>query len=159
MLKNILSPQICKTCKICCNYTSKSLWDIPGFTLDEYKNVIAHYPEFKSQCYRKNNLYYFKPIQISNDMYLCPFLRNDGCSLGKDKPFKCAIWPLYVVNYESKVFLSISNVCPNIIEITPNILENELQTSIEKIEQTVRLHPELIEIYRDHFTLLTQLNT
>lgn len=157
MLSKILSKKTCAVCKNCCNYSSESLWDIPGFTLNEYENVVANYPQLISQSYHENNLYYFKTFQIDSNKYLCPFLKDNGCSLEKEKPFKCAIWPLYVVKHKNNIYLAISNVCPN-IRITPEILENELQVSIQKIVKMIKLHPELIEIYRKHFTLLMQLN-
>lgn len=158
MLQKILSQETCAVCKNCCNYSSKSLWDIPGFTQNEYERVIARYPELISISYHKNSLYYFETLQTDNDKYLCPFLTNDGCVLGKEKPTKCAMWPLYAVNHDKKVYLAISNVCPNIKKITPEILQNELGPTIQKIEQIIKRHPELIETNRIHFTLLMQLN-
>lgn len=158
MLKKILSQEICAACKICCNYSLESLWDIPGFTLKEYENVIVRYPELVSRSYCRNNLYYFKTFQTDNNKHLCPFLGNNGCILGEEKPFKCAIWPLYVVYHENVIYLAISNVCPNTNEIAIKILQNEFSPSIQKINQIIKIYPELIENNRVHFKLLMQLD-
>lgn len=158
MIQKILNPKTCATCKVCCNYSTESLWDIPGFTLDEYKQVIAKYPQFELTSYCKNNLYYFRPIPMNNNKYLCSFLADNGCILGNDKPFKCAIWPLYVVKHENKLYLAQSNVCSNLEIISDEIIHKALRTSIDKIKKTIDTNPELIEPYRSHFTLLVQLD-
>lgn len=157
MLTPILSRETCSRCKICCNYTSESLWDIPGFTLEEYHNAIKKYPDMKSKSYFRNGLYYFSPIPYDNGIYLCPFLSQQGCKLEKNKPIKCAIWPLYVINYKNNKWLVMSNVCPNIPKISPYMLENELCTTFRTIKNIMQKHPELIEDWREHFEFITRL--
>lgn len=158
MIQKILNPQTCANCKICCNYSINSLWDIPGFTLKEYKQIITYYPQYKSISYCKNNLYYFKTIPTDNDKYLCPFLADNGCTLGNNKPFKCAIWPFYVVKYKNNIYLAQSDVCPNLQLISKQMLTNGLETTITKIKKIINQNPELIESYRPHFSLIIQLD-
>lgn len=157
MLKSILSQEICATCRICCNYSFKSLWDIPGFTLEEYGNIIRKYPEFESKGYLKNNLYYFEMNKLDHDKYLCPFLSDSGCILGDIKPFKCKIWPFYIINYGDQVCLAISNVCPNLKVIKYEELPASIYPAIKKMLDIVNKHPELIENNRPHFKIIKQL--
>lgn len=157
MLKSILSPKTCADCKICCNYSPESLWDIPGFTLEEYQNIIKKFPKYEPKSYCKNNLYYFEMNQLNSKKYLCPFLGNCGCTLGDLKPFKCAIWPFYIVNHENQIYLALSNVCPNLDNIEFEKNPASLHSFIEKIKETIKKHPELIEMNRSHFQLLKQL--
>lgn len=156
MLKLILKPNTCKECKICCNYSKESLWDIPGFTEKEYKRTILEFPEMKAISYTKNNLYYFTPLK-KGTTYLCPFLSDNGCKLGNNKPFKCAIWPLYVVTKENEKYIAVSKVCPNIPNITPETFKSLLFSEYQKIQETVRLFPELIETNRDFFKIIIKL--
>ena len=157
MLKSILSKETCANCKVCCNYSPEALWDIPGFTLEEYQNVIKKFPEYASKSYCKNNLYYFEMNKLHSKKYLCPFLNDCGCTLGDLKPFKCAIWPFYIVNYENQVYLALSNVCPNLNDIEYEKLPASLQYNIEKMKDIVKGHPELIEVNRSHFQLIKQI--
>lgn len=158
MIKSILSKETCAACKICCNYSVKSLWDIPGFTSEEYQNIVKTFPKFESKSYCKNNLYYFKMDKLDDNKYLCPFLGDYGCILGKIKPFKCAIWPFYIVNHGNEIYLAISNVCPNLRNIEYEKLSACLFPLTEKMKDTINKHPELIEKNRPHFKLLKQLN-
>lgn len=156
MIKPILNPATCKSCKICCNYTETSLWDIPGFTKEEYIEVIDKFPSMKAISYNKNNLYYFKPHK-DNSIYLCPFLSENGCKLAALKPFKCKIWPLYVVKNGLELYIAKSNVCPNIPKISSQSFKEELYEQYIKIKEIITEHPELIEINRDFFELVIKL--
>lgn len=156
MLKSILTPNTCKECKICCNYSEKSLWDIPGFTKIEYERTIKDFPHMKDIAYYKNNLYYFTPTK-KDDIYLCPFLSNDGCKLGGKKPFKCAIWPLYVVTDGGDLYIAVSKVCPHIPNIKSDIFHGLLHNEYLEIRKTVETYPELIEKNRAVFRLVAKL--
>lgn len=157
MLTSILSKETCKSCKICCNYSAKSLWDIPGFTNDEFNKAVLVKPELKEQIFSQNRLIYFKPVKIASDKFLCPFLADKGCILEADKPFKCAIWPLYVIRCDKQLYLALSNVCPNIPKLSPTILSTYLNESIERIKSIIAIYPDLVEEPKEHFHKIISL--
>ncbi len=85
--------------------TDEDVWDAPGFTKKEFeKNLIDgnyHY-------YCSNKLFYLEMEKNSKNEYVCPLLSDKGCKLGVNKPFKCAIWPLYIVKINHKIALVVS---------------------------------------------------
>ena len=109
MITTILKRETCAECLICCHYTDEDVWDAPGFTKKEFeKNLIDgnyHY-------YCSNKLFYLEMEKNSKNEYVCPLLSDKGCKLGVNKPFKCAIWPLYIVKINHKIALVVSDVCP-----------------------------------------------
>lgn len=92
-----------------------------------------------------------------NDEYVCPLLSDVGCKLHLKKPFKCAIWPLYIVKINNKIALAVSNVCPNVFALSDKNIMQGIKDIMPDIKNMARNHPELIEQYRDNFRILTYL--
>lgn len=155
MITNILDRETCAHCQICCKYDDNDVWDAPGFTEEElYKVLIVQeYP-----YYMKNKLFYLKMEPDKNNTYMCPLLTNHGCSLNTNKPFKCAIWPLYVVNFKDKVALAVSDVCPSVYALTNDEILLGLKETIKDICIVIRKHPELVEPFRENFRFITYIN-
>ena len=91
------------------------------------------------------------------DEYTCPLLTSKGCQLDTNKPFKCAIWPLYVIYYENQVAIAVSDICPEISKISDNIILQGITGLIPTIKQIIQKHPELIEKYRKEFRIICYL--
>ncbi len=155
MTEGILSRKDCAACKICCEFHNNSKWDAPGFTFQETQRN----PEQKFRKDNQTDLYYLDPIAVGEDLYQCPLLTDTGCALGEDKPFKCAIWPLYVVRYEGEISLAITNVCQLAFAKSDEELISGLKRTgaIERIRVVIAKNPELIENNKPHFRLLMNL--
>lgn len=154
MITNILSRKTCAQCKYCCSYTDEDLWDAPGFTKEEFQELSKSY-NFPNIL--RNNLYYIKMSKNETDEYTCPLLTSKGCQLDTNKPFKCAIWPLYVIYYENQVAIAVSDICPEISKISDNIILQGITGLIPTIKQIIQKHPELIEKYRKEFRIICYL--
>lgn len=154
MITNILSRKTCAQCKYCCSYTDEDLWDAPGFTKEEFQELskIYNFPAISH-----NNLYYLKMSKNEVGEYTCPLLTFNGCRLDTNKPFKCAIWPLYVVHYKNQIAIAVSDVCPEISKISDNKILNGITDLIPTIEQIIQNHPELIEEYHNNFRIIHYL--
>lgn len=150
MITSILKRETCAKCLICCHYTEDDKWDAPGFTKEEFEN---NFIEQKCNFYCLNNLFYLEMEQINNE-YICPLLSASGCKLDTKKPFKCAIWPLYVVKINDKIALMVSDICPYINKLTNEDIINGIKHILPDIKKTIQNHPELIEQYRDNFRFL-----
>lgn len=154
MITNILNRKTCAECQYCCSYTDEDLWDAPGFTKEEYQKLsqIHNFPSILH-----NHLYYLKMDKNENGEYVCPLLTSSGCLLGTNKPFKCAIWPLYVVNYKNHTAIAVSDVCPEMSTISDTAILCGITDIIPIIKQIIQEHPELIEEYRKDFRLICYL--
>ena len=154
MIGAVLAKETCKACRNCCWYTDIDVWDAPGFTkveLDRAKKIVA-YP-----VYEDRGLFYFK-MEKRKGKYLCPLLSENGCLLGAEKPFKCAIWPLYVVHIGDRLALAISNECPSVYQLSNEELVDRLKDVMTQIVAKIKETPELIEQYREHFRIVTILD-
>lgn len=154
MISAVLEKDTCKACKNCCWYTDSDLWDAPGFTKDELGRArkLTANPVFESR-----GLFFFK-MEKHQGRYVCPFLRKTGCLLESEKPFKCAIWPLYAVHIDNHVALAVSDECPSVFQLSNAELLNRLSEVIPRIAVKVRATPELIEPFRKHFRIVTMLD-
>ena len=90
---------------------------------------------------------------------MCPLLSDKGCKLGLNKPFKCAIWPLYIVKINHKTALAVSDVCPNVYGLSNKEILHGINNILPDIQTMARNYPELIEQYRDNYRFVTYLDS
>lgn len=163
MLKEILSKETCATCRFCCSFRRKSLWEMPLLTknfiethkYDEFSNEIEYKRvENENECYQVNLVNKYKTSE-EDEEGACPFLGEKGCLLTKDKPFDCSIWPLRVMKKEDEIFICLTPTCPSInllpVEKIKTVLKNGLG---EKIKEFTQKNPYIIKEYRDGFIIL-----
>jgi len=154
MISAILAKETCKVCRNCCWYTDIDVWDAPGFTkseLEQAKKFVAN------PIYENHGLFFFK-MDKHQGKYICPLLGEAGCLLGAEKPFKCAIWPLYVVHIGNRIVLAVSSECLPVYQISNEAIVNRLGGVIAQIAARIKDAPELIEPFREHFRVVTELN-
>ena len=154
MITSILKRETCAKCLICCRYTDDDIWDAPGFTKEEFENCSI---EQKYNYFYSNNLFYIEMKKNKSNEYICPFLSDIGCKLNKEKPFKCAIWPLYMVKINNKIALAVSDVCPHVYRLSNKDIIQSINHILPYINHMARNYPELIEQYRDNFRTITYL--
>ncbi len=153
MISHLLSRADCAKCKICCKYSQGSKWDAPGFTEEE----LQFSKNIKEVSFtRRNNLFYLDLINVGKGEYRCQMFR-EGCILADNKPFKCAIWPLYIVKRQERLAIVISSICPELQKRTDEELLTAVAIIEEKIKNTIILHPELVEKDRPHFRFISYL--
>lgn len=154
MIGAVLKKETCKSCRNCCWYTDIDVWDAPGFTKGELERarVFAANPVFEDR-----GLFFFQ-MEKHEGIYRCPLLCETGCLLGAEKPFKCAIWPFYVVHTEDHMALAISNECPSVYRLSNVELVDRLGAVIAQIGRIVRDEPALIEPFRSHFRIVAVLD-
>lgn len=150
MIASILEKETCKACRNCCWYDDNDVWDAPGLTKSELKKATKY---ISTSFYEKNGLFFFEMIK-HNGIYVCPLLDADGCKMKLEKPFKCSIWPLYVVHLDSRVSLAVSNECPTVSQLTNEEMLSRLGEVIIKIKEKITEAPELIEPFRPHYRII-----
>ena len=116
MLKKILSPEECATCRICCGFDRDDIWEIPLFDQFEkayIESVMAPPPAIEGN----NEIYHFEMHFDKGDISYCPALTDKGCILKNRKPYDCAVWPFRVMKLKTgKRAITVSPVCPAIMK-------------------------------------------
>jgi len=153
MITNLLSKDKCAQCQICCKYSEESRWDAPGFTKSELTYALS---KKELPFCEKNGLSYFDLIKVGENEYWCQ-MADSGCILKKQKPFKCAIWPFYVVEREGEFAIMLSDICPELRNSGIDYLKSGIDEIKDDIRRTIAEHPELVEINRPHFRFIMYL--
>lgn len=151
MLKNILSASACAQCRICCEYDDSDIWDAPGFSEDEWQEAGL---EGRFPYEKRGSLYYLVMEKDEKGLYHCPCLSDTGCILGEHKPFRCALWPLYVVRTGDGLALAVSDVCPAVFPKTDAEILEGLRDNLHGIRKAVEKDPALIEELHENYRLL-----
>ena len=97
MLRNILSPETCAKCRMCCIFDKYDVWETPVVSAELYEKIHAARPELKFVSKGDSGAYIFNMEETwdsERELFICPALDPDkGCTLGDNKPFDCKIWP------------------------------------------------------------------
>ena len=152
MLGRILDGKTCASCRICCVYDDSDVWDAPGFTKEEWeKNRIAdRFPYHQGE----NGLYYLDMEKDNEGLYTCPCLSDKGCTLGKTKPFRCALWPLYLVPTEEGVGIALSLVCPQVQRLSNAEILEGISEALPLMLERVKADPALLEPFSEEYRMV-----
>ena len=152
MLSRILKKETCASCRICCIYDDSDVWDAPGFTEKEYEKAKA---KTEVEFFQKEDgLYYMQMEKDSEGIYTCPCLSERGCILGKDRPFRCSLWPLYLINTENGIGIALSPVCPEVWKIRNKDIFEGIRDLLPFLMETARENPSLIEKWSPEYRMI-----
>lgn len=149
MLKKILSPETCGKCRVCCVFDKDDVWEIPLISKEIHQNISNRRPELK-MIPRGKNSHVFEMEFKENGLTYCPALSETGCTLGKNKPFDCRIWPLRAMKKGDDIVITISPVCESVNPDNPEVkaLAEELAPVIfAEAEKNPDIVKEYIEGY------------
>lgn len=130
MLSKILSKEFCAECKFCCVFSKEARWEIPEeIKLDE---------------------------NDKSDLMPCPHLdKTQGCTLGDLKPIECKLWPLRVMEYCGKRYITVSSRCcaysEKFVRDAISLLASGLA---ERIIQLANDNPQIVREYHSSYRLL-----
>lgn len=151
MLKSILSPADCASCRFCCSLRRKSLWETPLFEKSVKEKLEKKYPSarFKkagSKFFTVELIHLYKTDDAEEEVP-CPFLGSHGCVLTpEEKPFDCSIWPLRVCKIDGKISIMLEKICPVInrqpVEKIKELLDSGLS---EKIISYAEKNPDILK--------------
>ena len=155
MLKKLIDGQTCASCRICCEYDDSDVWDAPGFTPDEWDR--AKIADRFTWC-KKGDLYYLDMEKDRDGLYHCPCLSESGCILGDKKPFRCALWPLYVVRNGEGLYFAVSDVCPQVFSMDDEKILSGIESVANIIRERVKKDRSLIEDFQAYYRILGNIN-
>ena len=162
LLEGLLSPKDCAQCKYCCSCRRSSLWENVIFDDELFDRVSRDYPEAKFMVVlrggRPARMLDFSGLYKTDDPEeeaLC-FFNRDGCVLGGEKPFECAIWPLRVMRKDDALVLGCCLDCPIFAGIeTDRVRRFIREKRLDRmIFDYIAEHPEAVKPYRDNYRLI-----
>lgn len=152
MLKEILSPESCKKCRICCVFDRDDIWEIPVFSDEQHKRITEKSPSFAFVPCGNNSWVYDMKFD-ADGLAACPALSENGCTLGENKPFDCKIWPFRVMEHEGEILLTLAPLC----EAVNGLDGDTLAAFAEKITPTVfaeaEKNPDIVKPYAEGYRI------
>ena len=142
MLSQYIKKENCHKCQFCCRFNYNNLWDVPLFTNEEKEKWEKKY---SSITFKKMKTLWTPTLIVEGEYFNCPFLNHDGCILGKNKPFDCAIWPFYVMKKEGNIVLAKCNDCQTINEVSKESLMLSMNVHILQIKDYIDKFPDYIK--------------
>jgi Fe-S-cluster containining protein len=164
MLSKILSKEECASCKFCCSFRRKSLWESPLFPKENLIKLKELFPDFKVKTV-SNSFFTFDisgnyKSQDPEEEALCPFLDSSkGCSLPEElKPMDCKIWPLRIVRHKNdsdKYSPALTPTCPSINKVPFSQLQTFVKDELEQVLMDYAgKHPDIIKDYDEFFKFI-----
>lgn len=146
MLKEILSPESCQKCRICCVFDSDDIWEIPVFSEKQQARIAEKNPQY-SFIPRGNNSLVFD-MKFGNDgLAACPALSENGCTLCENKPFDCKIWPFRVMERDEEVLLTLAPLCEAVNKLDNNLLTRFAEKLAPVVFAEAEKNPDIIKPY------------
>lgn len=160
MLKSILSAEDCASCRFCCSFRRKSLWETPLFDRATKESLEKKFPEarFKKagdSSFTVDLIHLYK-TDDSEEEASCPFLGERGCVLSaEEKPFDCSIWPLRACKIDGEIRVMLENTCPAIAKQPIEAVKNLVQSGLgEKIIENAKKNPDMIKEIKSGFEIV-----
>lgn len=159
MLKNILSPNTCAQCRICCIFDKYDVWETPVISEELKGKISAERNDLRFAAKGDSGAYIFNMEDSwdeEKELFICPALDAEkGCTLGENKPFDCKIWPYRIMDLNGTLVISIASICPDLYEKPLGALVGELDNGLaEKIFAEAERNPAIIKPYEQGYPIL-----
>ncbi|MGN0623388.1 MAG: hypothetical protein ACI4JA_05510 [Oscillospiraceae bacterium] len=155
MLKNLLSPDECAKCKLCCSFDSYDLWETPVITRDKANQILQDFKPDQEFVKRDEHFLLKMKKEPEVDLYYCSLLDSDnGCILGSEKPFDCKIWPFRIMNFNGTKVITLSPVCPVVNSRKMEDIKKTCEEISEEIFAEAEKHPEYVKPYLKGYPIL-----
>ncbi len=154
MLKNILSPDTCARCKMCCTFDRYDLGNTPVIP-DEMKTALSElYPS--AGFVRHGESWLFRMEEEKDGAFRCPMLTPTGCMLGDSKPFDCRIWPFMLMEFRGRLVITLDPLCPVMYRMPLDRLIYELEHGLaDDIFAGAEKCPDTVRPYRAGYPILS----
>jgi len=167
MISDFIKKEDCRSCRFCCVFRRKSLWEVPKhqkYIKDKYPAGFdgkpVRYKEFDtpSGSWVITDLSDKYKTDDPEEEAPCPFLDPDrGCALpDEDKPFECKAWPLrYMRMEDNSLKVTLTPTCPAPgLKDTAALKKKSSQSWEKAFEEYAAQNPYIINEYRDGYIIL-----
>jgi hypothetical protein len=167
-LSSLLSAADCRECRLCCWFTKYDLWETPVIIPDLRRVINDRFPDVRFIEKSDGNCLFIMNESRQTDpryehfsdgeRYDCPMLGENGCMLGDDKPFECAIWPFRIMSQDGRLLISVSALCKPICQNSLAAMLDVLDGGLtEQIAAYAVVHPGIVKPYNDGYPILAYI--
>lgn len=155
MLTEILSRDACAQCRLCCVFDSSDIWETPVIT-PALREKILREIDSETKFLKKGECSLFRLENPDvQGLYYCPMLRENGCVLGEEKPFDCAVWPFRVMNVRGRRAVTIAPICPAVMQLPLEKLLDFVKSGLgDKIFRYADKHNEIVKDHDESYPIL-----
>lgn len=155
MLRELLSRDECAKCQICCCFDDGDIWEAPIITKENQQKILEKFNPKQKFLSKNNETVMAMDKAEGEELYYCSMLdHNTGCIMKDEKPFDCKIWPFRVMNFEERLVITLSPICP-IVKTRPL---NQIIETLNKISSTIfeqaEKNPEIVKPYIKGYPIL-----
>lgn len=159
MLKNILSPDACARCRICCVFDKYDVWETPVFSEEKKSAALRENPRLRFVSKGGTGAYIFNMednFDSKTELYTCPALDPEkGCTLTEGKPFDCKIWPYRIMSFGGENVIAIASICPELYAKPLSVLCGELDNGLaDIIFREAEKNPAIVKPYEQGYPIL-----
>lgn len=153
MLKEILKPEKCAECRVCCGFDESDKWEIP-LVFGEFREKVEN--ALGVRLVPRGGEFVFDMEFDGDRLVFCPALGENGCRLGELKPFDCLIWPFRVNRLGDMRVITVSPVCGEISALPVKTLSEFVQKDgfAEMLFKTADAHPDIVKPYLDGYPII-----
>lgn len=152
MLKEILSPNSCKSCRMCCVFDREDVWEIPVFSKEKYASLLKEMPEAALKQVSDNG-WVFEMKFDEEGLTYCPALSENGCTLKESKPFDCKIWPFRVMERGGEILLTLAPLCEAVNRLDEAVLEQFAAKLAPTVFAEAEKNPSIVKPYTDGYKI------
>lgn len=152
MLKEILSPNSCKSCRMCCVFDRDDVWEIPVFSDEKRAALTKEMPEAALKQVSDSG-WVFEMKFDEKELAYCPALSESGCTLKESKPFDCKIWPFRVMERGGELFLTLAPLCGAVNGLDEAVLEQFAQRLAPTAFDEAEKNPSIVKPYVDGYKI------
>ncbi len=125
MLTSVLSPSVCASCRLCCNFQRSSAWETP--VLEPRCVELLRSMDVPLEDREDGGLTLALQFDSSSvgELALCPLLdSSSGCRLPRElRPLECRLWPLRLMRLDSgELGLAFYSACPGLASVSREAL-------------------------------------
>lgn len=154
MLSEILSPDKCAECRVCCVFDRSDAWEMPLITPELSEKLKSNFPHIKLRKPFDNSRCKVTEAEFDeNGLCACPMLTEKGCALGDDKPFDCRIWPFRVMKRGNLLLLTLSPVCEYVSSLSVKEVSRFVPKIAPKIFEEAERNPEMMKEYIEGYPI------
>lgn len=152
MLKEILSPNSCKSCRMCCVFDRDDVWEIPVFSNEKRTALFEEMPEAAIKPVNGGGFVFEMEFDEEGLAY-CPALSENGCTLKESKPFDCKIWPFRVMERGGELFLTLAPLCEAVNGLDEAVLGQFAQKLAPAVFDEAEKNPSIVKPYVDGYKI------
>lgn len=152
MLKEILSPSSCKSCRMCCVFDHDDVWEIPVFSEEKRTELIKEMPEATLKQVDDSG-WVFEMKFDKEGLAYCPALSETGCTLKESKPFDCKIWPFRVMERDGEILLTLAPLCEAVNKLNETVLKQFAEKLAPTVFAEAEKNPAIVKPYAEGYKI------